>query len=561
MVSSIQFNNSFMVRSVCALIGLAAIGCNADKTIGTSNRAPDAAFTLPLDGSQFDEGTVVEFYGVVGDDGKVEDLTVTWVSSINGLLPDFDPPDPNGYVELATASLSEGTHVISLQAVDSFGSQGEATITIDIMDVPEKPSVEVLHPYSGEVGLENSPYVFMAEVSDRQEPAENLSVELSANPGGHICFMSVNGDGLAQCSYTLPLGSYTLTFSVEDSDGNQAQAFSIYSVVTLLDYDSDGDGYSPNGGDCNDSNQMIYPGAPEICDGLDNDCNEITQIDHGSSCYDDDGDGYCEIPPCMNASSVEPDCNDSSVNAHPGATEVVNGLDDNCDGRIDEGTVVYDDDGDGYCETPPCVNTTRTQPDCDDNQFTVNPAQLEYCGDGLDNDCDGNLNEQNAIGCSQYYLDADSDGFGVAGATQCWCEPTYPYTGSTNNDCYDGNANAYPNASAYYSNHRGDGSFDYNCNGAEEKQYTGTYAGCTNWVALSSCNANAYGWTSVVPNCGGVGQYIYDCDAQVDYVYLAACAGIGYLTGNWSIILGCLQSGAGSCNPQYNNNVTAQPCR
>ena len=69
-----------------------------------------------------------------------------------------------------------------------------------INDVPDKPSIEILHPYAGEKGLEGSPYVFMAEVSDRQEPAENLRVEVSANPGGFICFMSVDGTGLGQCS-------------------------------------------------------------------------------------------------------------------------------------------------------------------------------------------------------------------------------------------------------------------------------------------------------------------------------------------------------------------------
>ena len=104
--------------------------------------------------------------------------------------------------------------------------------------------------------------------------------------------------------------------------------------------------------------------------------------------------------------------------AYPNAQELANGIDDNCDGRIDEGTVVYDDDGDGYCETPPCVNTTRQQPDCNDEQFTVNPAATEVCGDGLDNDCDGDTNQQNAQNCNSYYLDSDGDGYGVAGSTR-----------------------------------------------------------------------------------------------------------------------------------------------
>ena len=550
-------------RFLLSAIPLALLACTGgEKTVGTSNRAPDAAFTLPLDGSEFDEGTIIEFYGKVGDDGPNEDLEVTWVSSIDGILPDFDPPDANGNVELLTASLSEGTHVISLQVIDAYALQGEANIGITVLDVPEKPSIQVLHPYAGEKGLENNPYVFMAEVSDRQEAAENLTVEVSANPGGFLCFMSVDGTGLAQCSATMPLGSYTLTFTAEDSDGNVAEAFATYQVVTQLDFDADGDGYSPNGGDCNDSNQMIYPGAPEICDGLDNDCSEVTPAEVNSECYDDDGDGFCEVPPCINTTSVEPDCNDQAPMAFPGATEVVNALDDNCNGRIDEGTVVYDDDGDGYCETPPCVNTTRQESDCDDDQFTVSPAGTEVCGDGLDNDCDGNTNQQNAQGCTNFYVDSDGDGYGVSGSQQCWCEPAYPYTANNTDDCYDSNASAYPGASGYHQIPRGsDYSFDYNCDGVEEQQYTNTYAGCTNWVALTSCEANSYGWNGGVPGCGQTGQYIQDCDAQVDYVYLAACGGVGYLTGNWSVILSCLQGGAGTCNPEYNTSLPKQPCR
>lgn len=551
--------HSFPRIMVMVLFGMACQ--SGDKTIGTSNRSPDAAFMLPIDGSEFDEGTVVEFYGTVGDDGPLEDLQVSWVSSIDGVLPDFDPPDANGGVEFVTASLSEGVHVISLQVIDAYALQGEANIAVTINDVPDKPSIEILHPYAGEKGLEGSPYVFMAEVSDRQEPAEDLRVEVSANPGGFICFMSVDGTGLAQCSAELGLGTYTLTFRAEDSDGNVAEAFAAYQVVTILDFDGDGDGYSPNGGDCNDSNQEIYPGAPEICDGLDNDCSELTPAEVNSECYDDDGDGYCEVPPCINTTSVEPDCDDSAPLAYPNATEVANNIDDNCDGRVDEGTVVYDDDGDGYCETPPCVNTTRQQPDCNDDEFTVNPAATEVCGDGLDNDCDGDTNQQNAQNCSNFYLDSDGDGYGVSGSTQCWCEPTYPYTGVNDDDCYDNNADAYPGASGYHQVHRGDNSYDYNCDNNQERQYLNTYAGCTNWVALGSCEANSYGWNGAPPSCGVPGQYIGDCDAQVDYVYLAACGGVGYLTGNWSVILGCLQSGGGTCNPDYNTNITAQPCR
>ena len=95
----------FPVVMTTLMFGIACQG--GDKTIGTSNRAPDAAFMLPIDGSEFDEGTVVEFYGTVGDDGPLEDLRVSWVSSIDGVLPDFDPPDANGEVDSDVGSEPE----------------------------------------------------------------------------------------------------------------------------------------------------------------------------------------------------------------------------------------------------------------------------------------------------------------------------------------------------------------------------------------------------------------------------------------------------------------------
>ena len=77
--------------------------------------------------------------------------------------------------------------------------------------------------------------------------------------------------------------------------------------------------------------------------------------------YDDDGDGYCEEPPCLNTTETLEDCNDSNAgaNPHPSTTEAINGIDDNCNGLVDDGTAVFDDDGDGYSEADgDCDDTT-----------------------------------------------------------------------------------------------------------------------------------------------------------------------------------------------------------
>jgi len=170
-------------------------------------------------------------------------------------------------------------------------------------------------------------------------------------------------------------------------------------------FDADGDGASCS--DCDDADPARFPGANEVCDGRDNDCDG--EVDEGTVTtwfVDADGDGYgnaglsvtrCQAP--ANFVARDGDCNDNDPTTFPGRPEVCDGRDNNCDGTVDEGvksTFYRDADGDGFgdprnaattCQIPASGFVAVTG-DCDDSRADANPQALETCNN-RDDDCDG----------------------------------------------------------------------------------------------------------------------------------------------------------------------------
>ena len=175
--------------------------------------------------------------------------------------------------------------------------------------------------------------------------------------------------------------------------------------------DEDADGSTLAEGDCNDADPRIFPESPEVCDGLDNDCDEDVDEDGGELiwCDDADGDGHGDAATRTNACTLTAgavttcdDCDDAVAAVSPDAVERCNGIDDNCDRIVDDpasvdATTWYrDQDGDGYgvmdVTTTACANPEgyADQPeDCDDTDLAVHPDAQEVCNNGLDDDCDG----------------------------------------------------------------------------------------------------------------------------------------------------------------------------
>ncbi|MDP2313426.1 MAG: MopE-related protein [Pseudomonadota bacterium] len=344
--------------------------------------------------------------------------------------------------------------------------------------------------------------------------------------GGTTWYTDADADGYGEAGTAVvacesPVGAVAEAGDCDDADAAWHPGAAEDDCADPNDYNCDGSvGYADGDADgfaacaeCDDADAAVNPGAAEVCNGADDDCDgAVDDADPsldatgGESWYaDTDGDGFgdaatatlaCVAPAGFVADAT--DCDDASAAVNPGAAEVCNTTDDDCDGLVDDAdpsldvtsgqTWYADTDGDGFgdaatatlaCVAPAGLVADAT--DCDDAVAAVSPAATEVCNT-TDDDCDGAVDDADTsldtATATTWYTDGDADGYGDAGSLAVACEPP---TGTVADatDCDDVVAAVNP-AAAEVCNE-----VDDDCDGAVDPGLLGSGAACPG----ASCEA------------------------------------------------------------------------
>jgi alpha-tubulin suppressor-like RCC1 family protein len=394
--------------------GVDAIECGGMDCDDTDpGRNPDATEVCDLEGVDEDcDDTTIGDRDLDGD-GVVDSVCCngdTCGTDCNDLVRGINPSSPevcNGYDDDCDGTIDEGVTVPSWPDLD-FDLHGDR-------DADAQMQCPGAHGFA----------TVDDDCDDEAPNVHSAQVE--------IC------DGVDNdCDDTVDESPAAVTWFLDgDDDGFGDPGATMVSCVPLP-------GYSLRGTDCDDEDPARNPGEVEICNGVDDDCNGRADARIGpGDTEDDDLDGEADA----NCPIAGPDCNDRDPLTFEGAPEYCDGRDNDCNGMVDDGTAegrwYRDDDGDTFGDgTAPSVMSCDLvagyiprDGDCDDGDPARHPGRIERC-DGVDQDCDDAIDEGSDR--RGFFVDGDDDGFGSGTPVIACSLPE----GAVENaaDCNDGNA-------------------------------------------------------------------------------------------------------------------------
>ncbi|MFH1465472.1 MAG: MopE-related protein [Pseudomonadota bacterium] len=445
----------------------------SDPGVTVHNSGPGVAITSPGWAQELMEGAPLTVVATVRDDRTpLADLDLHLTTSQGGTLAfDSTLDEEHDQVTLLIAGgLAEGTQTLTLKAVDAGGAHGEDGVEVEVVR-DTAPVAAFVDPEGGSiwpVGARIDVEVWF------QDPDEDDLADLDLAWGGALAGMAelpAHPDAAGRVEFTIALdepGEQALEVEATDRWGLCGTGA---VTIEIVPRDEDGDGFArleDGGDDCDDADPDIFPGADEWCNGVDDDCDGTIDEDDARDAStwfaDADADGFGD-PAATGAACTPPsgsvsdgtDCDDTAPAVFPGADEWCNGVDDDCDRTVDEDDALdapawfADADADGFGD--PAVTGTACAPpsgsvpdgsDCDDADPDTFPGADEWCN-GHDDDCDGTVDEDDALDAPTWFADADSDGYGDVGSLHAACaQPSGAVADAT--DCDDHDASIHPGA-------------------------------------------------------------------------------------------------------------------
>lgn len=453
----------------------------------------------------------------------------------DGIADSLDafPSDPSESVDSDSDGIGDNTDPDNSAAVTDTDGDGVKDISDNCDSLSNADQADADGDLTGDVCDTDDDNDGTLDESD--STPTDTSVDSDADGVSNSSDADDDGDGINDVSDAFPADATESADADHDGTGDNADTDDDNDgILDVDDVDSDGDGIENPSDNCPSASNVSQidtdadglgdscdddDDADSIADALDN-CSLVANSSqsnfdadgYGDDCDgDDDGDGVADSLETVSGGSTsvddgdgdgfseaQGDCNDSSSTTYSTASELCNGIDDNCDGTVDEPATYYADaDGDGYgnvsvssvaCDVPAGYVTNST--DCNDASNLASPGiATETCDDGLDNNCNGTVDDP-----STYYSDSDGDGYGNASAATSSC--TQPSgTVLNNTDCDDATSSRNPGMTEVCD------SLDNNCDGSVDEGVTTLY--------YRDYDSDSYG-TGLVN--------IYACSAPSGYV-------------------------------------------